>query len=110
MLVERKDLMDLAKRLNSTPSRAIITAGDAFVTQLGQEMKKVEFIRMAPAKFLVQAVVHCYVWVVMKRNCRAAIRIQPQPMEMTAIVRALNALIRTKEIDLYSDSKYVLDE
>lgn len=30
-------------------------------------------------------------------------------MEMTAIVRGLNALIEPCEIDLYSDSKYVLD-
>jgi ribonuclease HI len=30
-------------------------------------------------------------------------------MEMTAIVRAMNALIEPCEIDLYSDSKYVLD-
>ena len=30
-------------------------------------------------------------------------------MEMTAIVRGLNALIEPCEIDLYTDSKYVLD-
>ena len=30
-------------------------------------------------------------------------------MEMTAIVRALNALIEPCRVDLYSDSKYVLD-
>lgn len=30
-------------------------------------------------------------------------------MEMTAIVRALNALIEPCQVDLYSDSKYVLD-
>ncbi len=30
-------------------------------------------------------------------------------MEMTAVIRALNALTRPCEIDLYSDSKYVID-
>ena len=30
-------------------------------------------------------------------------------MEMTAIIRALNALIEPCRVDLYSDSKYVLD-
>lgn len=30
-------------------------------------------------------------------------------MEMTAVLRALNALIEPCEVDLYSDSKYVLD-
>jgi len=30
-------------------------------------------------------------------------------MEMTAVIRALNALVESCEVELYSDSKYVID-